>query len=161
MLDLPLSVRRGLGWFAVAAGVATLLAILVVLHGHRVQSFAAWLGRGASALRSGPGALVVGLSTLAARYADAGILLCAAHAVGVHANLWVAFLVILAIDVALLVPTTPGGLGPFEAATVGALALAGFTPEHALAFALAYHAIQVLPTMLAGGIAFLQVRPRE
>ncbi len=161
MLDLPHSVRRGFGWLAVAAGVATLLAILVVFHGHRVQSFAAWLGRGASALRSGPGALIVGIVTLAARYADAGILICAAYAVGVHVNLWVAFLVILAIDVALIVPTTPGGLGPFEAATVFALALAGFTPERALAFALAYHAIQVLPTMLAGGVAFLHVRPRE
>ena len=65
----------------------------------------------ARAERVGRAAVLVGVVTLAARYADAGILMQAAHAVGVHVNLWLAFLVILAVDVALLVPTTPGGLG--------------------------------------------------
>lgn len=161
MLDLPLAVRRAFGWLAVAAGIATLLAVLVTVHGHRLQSFAHWLGRGASALRSWRATLVVGLVTLAARYADAGILALAAHAVGVHVNLWIAFLVILAIDVALIVPTTPGGLGAFEAAVVGALALVGHAPEHALAFALAYHALQVIPGMLTGAAALWWVRSQD
>jgi len=160
LLELPLGVRRAFGWLAVAAGIATLLAVLVTVHGHRLQSFAAWLGRGASALRSWRAAVVVGLVTLAARYADAGILILAAHAVGVHVNLWVAFLVILAIDVALLVPTTPGGLGAFEAAVVGGLALLGQPPEHALAFALAYHALQVIPGMVTGSLALWFIRAR-
>jgi len=161
MLDLPLGVRRAFGWLAVAAGIATLLAVLVIVHGHRLQSFAAWLGRGASALRSWRAAALVGVVTLAARYADAGILILGAHAVGVHVNLWVAFLVILAIDVALIVPSTPGGLGAFEAAVVGGLALLGHPPEHALAFALAYHALQVIPGTVFGVAAFAWVRARE
>lgn len=161
MLELPAAVRHAFGWLAVAAGVATLLAVLVTVHGHRLQSFAAWLGRGAMALRSWRAAVLVGVVTLAARYADAGILMLAAHAVGVHVNLWVAFLVILAVDVALLVPTTPGGLGAFEAAVVGALALLGHPPERALAFGLAYHALQVIPGTLVGAAAYAWVRTRD
>jgi uncharacterized membrane protein YbhN (UPF0104 family) len=75
-------------------------------------------------------------------------------------NLWIAFLVILAIDVALIVPTTPGGLGAFEAAVVGGLAILGQPPEHALAFALAYHALQVIPGMVAGTVALWFIRTR-
>jgi uncharacterized membrane protein YbhN (UPF0104 family) len=59
-------------------------------------------------------------------------------------------LVLLAMAVALAVPTMPAGVGTMEVAAVAALALLGIDPERALAFGLVYHATQVIPVTLLG-----------
>jgi hypothetical protein len=161
VLDLPPAVRDGLRALYVTGFVGALLAIVFALVGHRAGRLLSWLRRGATALRSARAAWLVGLSTLLARFVDAGILILTLHAVGLSGNLWTAFLVILAVDAALVMPTTPGGLGAFEAAAVGALHLVGKEPAHALAFGIAYHAIQQIPGMLAGAAVMLWLKPEK
>ena len=50
----------------------------------------------------------------------------------------------------MAIPSSPGGLGVYEAAIVLALGWFGVAPEQALAAALVMHAIQYLPTTLLG-----------
>jgi len=72
---------------------------------------------------------------------------------------WVAApLVLLALNLAIAVPTTPGHVGAFEAAVVVALELLGCARPAALAFALVYHALMVLPVTAVGIVVFWRLR---
>lgn len=63
-----------------------------------------------------------------------------------------AAVVLLAINMALAVPSAPAGAGAFEGAVVVVLTLAGVAKPAAVAFALLYHLIQVVPVVLAGAL---------
>lgn len=60
------------------------------------------------------------------------------------------FLVYLVVNLALIFPLTPGQLGIVEAGVVAVLILQGVPREQGLAFALVYHAVQIIPTSLLG-----------
>jgi uncharacterized membrane protein YbhN (UPF0104 family) len=62
--------------------------------------------------------------------------------------------VLLALNLAIAVPSTPAQVGVLEAGVVVALLAFGVPQTAALAFALLYHAAHVLPT-LAIGLPFL------
>jgi uncharacterized membrane protein YbhN (UPF0104 family) len=59
-------------------------------------------------------------------------------------------LVLLGANLAAAVPSTPGQLGAIEAGVVAVLAVVGVPTEKALAFALVYHVMQLLPVVLVG-----------
>jgi uncharacterized membrane protein YbhN (UPF0104 family) len=59
-------------------------------------------------------------------------------------------LVLFSVNLAILLPSTPGQVGVLEAGGVVALAAAGVPAEPALAFALAYHAVHLLPSTALG-----------
>ena len=61
-----------------------------------------------------------------------------------------AAVVLLAINVAMAVPSSPAGAGAFEGAVVVVLTLAGIGKSSALAFAVLYHLVQVVPVTIAG-----------
>jgi len=71
--------------------------------------------------------------------------------IDVHPAVWA--MVLLSINLALLLPTTPGNLGILEAGAVVALTAAGVAPEPALAFALVYHAVHLVPGTVLGAVA--------
>jgi hypothetical protein len=71
-------------------------------------------------------------------------------AVGLSAGVPAWFVVLLAVNLAIAVPSTPGQIGVLEAAAVLALGAMGADHGEALAFALLYHACHVLPTTLCG-----------
>lgn len=75
------------------------------------------------------------------------------HALGiaVHPAIW--GMVLLSINLTLLLPATPGHLGMLEAGAVVALTAAGVAPEPALAFALVYHAVHLVPGTVLGVLA--------
>lgn len=81
---------------------------------------------------------------------DASMVALVLHAVGITPNAGICVLVLLAINVAIALPSTPGHLGAFELGGVVALRLLHVSDARALAFALLYHAVQVLPVMAAG-----------
>jgi uncharacterized membrane protein YbhN (UPF0104 family) len=62
-------------------------------------------------------------------------------------------LVVVAANLALLVPASPGGVGVFEAATVSVLA--GFSVDRsaALSYAVALHGLNLFPYVLVGALA--------
>jgi uncharacterized protein (TIRG00374 family) len=86
------------------------------------------------------------------------------RAVGVAVPWPTAGLVLLTLNLAIAVPSTPGGVGAFEAGAVAGLRAVGVELAPALAFALVYHVMQVVPVLLAGlsGVKlFSQARAAE
>ncbi len=69
----------------------------------------------------------------------------------VHPAVWA--MVLLSINLALLLPTPPANLGILEAGAVVALTAAGVAPETALAFALVYHAVHLIPSTALGVVS--------
>lgn len=62
---------------------------------------------------------------------------------------------------AFLIPSAPGGIGPFEWATQTAMVAHGATPAQALGFALAMHAWMLITITGVGGAMFLAHRIRN
>ena len=75
------------------------------------------------------------------------------RALGIAVRPAVWAMVLLSVNFALLLPTTPGNIGVLEAGAVVALVAAGVPAEAALAFALVYHAIQLVPERCLGALA--------
>jgi len=67
------------------------------------------------------------------------------HALRLAVRWPAALLVLLTLKVAIAVPSTPASVGAFEIGAVVSLELLGVPRSSALAFALVYHAIQVVP----------------
>jgi glycosyltransferase 2 family protein len=88
---------------------------------------------------------------------DAAVLGLCLQAASVHLGLAAWLVTLLAINLAILLPSTPGHLGVMEAAAGTALIALGVPPERALAGAVLYHAIQILPST-ALGLAVLRKR---
>jgi uncharacterized membrane protein YbhN (UPF0104 family) len=166
------------GWApAVAAAAAALigLATLVALARHR-RTLAGWL----EARLSGRPRLAAMLPKLVAALdglARPGRLLRAAAILGASWALavvvfwlvmrafipaaplsWAAFgLGVMAFGIAL--PSSPGAIGVYEAAWVGALAVVGVEPAEALAFALAAHAMTFGITTVCGVVCLAREVP--
>jgi uncharacterized membrane protein YbhN (UPF0104 family) len=68
-----------------------------------------------------------------------------------------AFVLLTAFNLAMVVPA-PGGLGTQEAASSAVLLSLGVPLERAIAFAVVYHASQVIPYAVGGGLALLSWR---
>lgn len=66
-------------------------------------------------------------------------------------------LVLLPVNIAIALPSTPAQIGIFEAAAVGGLTALGVQRERALAFAMTYHFVQILPVMIIAGLTGRQL----
>jgi uncharacterized membrane protein YbhN (UPF0104 family) len=75
------------------------------------------------------------------------------RALGIEVEPAIWAMVLLSINLTLLLPPTPGHLGVLEAGAVLALTTAGVHPEPALAFALVYHSVHLVPATLLGVVA--------
>lgn len=81
--------------------------------------------------------------------------LCMA-AVHVDAGMDAALLVVVAVNLAMILPSGPAGIGVFEAATVLALAPFGVDRSQALTYAIVVHAVNFFPLVIAGYLALLE-----
>jgi uncharacterized protein (TIRG00374 family) len=88
--------------------------------------------------------------SLAADLADATMIGLCLAAVDIHLDVAVWFFVLLALNVAISLPSTPAQVGLLEAGAVAALLAFDVPPTDALAFALLYHAAHVVPTIAVG-----------
>jgi len=79
-------------------------------------------------------------------------------AVGIHAPVGAWCLVLLAVNLAVVVPSTPGQFGVLEAAAVLVLGALGAGVNEALAFALLYHAAHALPVAALGLLSLRRTR---
>ena len=70
-----------------------------------------------------------------------------------------AILVVIAVNLAMILPSGPGGLGVFEAATVLTLSHFGVDRSQALSYAVLTHAVNLLP-LVAGGYVALHLHTR-
>jgi uncharacterized membrane protein YbhN (UPF0104 family) len=122
------------------------------LLGRWGAALAARVGPGVQALRDRRVvARAAVLSAIAWGIEVAMIVLCA-RALRMSIAPALAGVILLAINVALAVPSSPAGAGAFEGAVVVVLMLAGFAKSPAVAFALLYHLVQVVPVTLAGAL---------
>lgn len=74
-----------------------------------------------------------------------------AHAMGV----------LFGVNLAMAIPSPPASIGNFELGAGMALAAFGGNTEQAAAFAIGYHALQLLPALLMGGVMLPVIRKRR
>ena len=86
-----------------------------------------------------------------------------ANAAGVEASFrafaldlpaYASFLLLGVIAVAIVLPSAPGYIGPFQAGTVQGLALVGVARDTALSVSIVYHLLNFVPITLVG-LAYL------
>jgi uncharacterized membrane protein YbhN (UPF0104 family) len=80
---------------------------------------------------------------------DLGMLLAVGIAVHVPLPWSEGLLILLFLNLAIAIPSTPAQVGAMEMGIIAGLTLLGIQGERAIAFALLYHGIQILPLMLA------------
>jgi uncharacterized membrane protein YbhN (UPF0104 family) len=146
----------------VAASLVALFAVVVLL-GERAVDFVRARGfpRVASMVDAGLAALsarkVAAVASLA--LAGWGLEILMIHftlgAFGLPSGLALSALMLIGINAAVTLPGPPANVGTFEAGAVAVLYSAGARGPQALAFALGYHLLQVVPTAIAGAAVFL------
>ena len=128
--------------------------------GAKLKGFAARLETGFRAI-SQPGVLVsASLLSLLAWLCEIAMIVLGARSMNLAVSPALAAIVLVGVNLALALPSTPAGAGPFEGAVVAVLIFAGVGKSPAVAFALYYHAIQVIPVTVVG-IAVLLLLKRS
>lgn len=92
---------------------------------------------------------------------DVAMIALCLRAVAVQLPLLCWILLLLAINLSILVPVTPGQVGVLEAGAVLTLSLLGVGHHEALAFALLYHASHVLPVIALGFMGLFEKTPER
>jgi glycosyltransferase 2 family protein len=72
-----------------------------------------------------------------------------------------AMAILLGVNLALAIPAPPANLGNFELGAGFALVALGGDKDAAAAFALGFHALQILPVLVIGGASLLAFRGRQ
>jgi len=161
----PEWVQRGTVIVSVVTAISLAICVMLMLHHrrsiHSTEDVAGRISRLAAKL--GSGMLVLASSRLILATLALSIAICLLQigtiwlcqlAFDLHMALWVPALVFVAINLAIIVPSAPSGLGPFEAAGVLAYSWFGVGPALGLGVALCYHAVQFLPVTAAGAVIY-------
>ncbi|MFI5183835.1 MAG: flippase-like domain-containing protein, partial [Vicinamibacteria bacterium] len=161
-LAVPLWIRPGafatLALFTAAAALVFALRTTATRNVGRsrflplkVAGFLAMARQGLDATRR-PKALALSAgASLGSWTLEASVVALAMRAVGLHLPFAAAFLVLLAVNLALAVPfAPPGNIGTIEVGATLALLGFGVAKEQALAFGIVYHLLQVVPVGALG-----------
>ena len=161
----------GAGAAALGLAVAALVILRRMTEGGsgRIPGFlraaAARLAPGMSVLRSSEATAETLGASLAAWTCEIVMIILCARAIGLHVPPVLAVVVLLGINLAMAVPALPANAGTFESAAAVVLVFAKVGKSTAVAFALLYHIVQVVPVTLAGlGVlarSGLRLGPRE
>lgn len=89
--------------------------------------------------------------------ADLGEVLAVQHALGIDLPIAAGLLILFTLNLTIMVPSTPAQVGALEVGAMAALELLHVERAPALAFALLYHALQVIPLIAAGLIFELRL----
>ncbi|MCU1282218.1 MAG: hypothetical protein JWM53_5764, partial [bacterium] len=138
-------------WLLGAGGLIALAAAWALAQwGERASGWLGRFARGAAVMRRGRTfAAALGWS-LVSHVVDAGAIAICLVALDLHLPPASPLLVLLAVTLVLALPSAPAGIGSLEIGAVAALRLLGVDEAHALAFALVYHAMQVVPVTVLG-----------
>ncbi|MFA4973168.1 MAG: lysylphosphatidylglycerol synthase transmembrane domain-containing protein [bacterium] len=164
-------VVKGTMIVSIVAAISLLICILLMFHHRRAsRDDTGTAGRVSKlAAQLGSGMLVLASSRLIFATLALSIVICLLQigtiwlcqlAFGLHLALWVPALVFVAINLAIIVPSAPSGLGPFEAAAVLAYSWFGVNAALGLGIALCYHAVQFIPVTITGAILYMiEIKP--
>ena len=156
--QFPKWVKDGTIIFSIALILMIIFSVIILAKSGRreekdsgkVEKFFIRLASGLRALASAKIAGMTLFVSAASCIAQIAMVWCTQMAFGESLDMIVPALVYVAINLAIMVPAAPSGVGPFEAAAVLAYAWMGVSKEIGLAIAIAYHAIQVIPTTIIG-----------
>jgi uncharacterized membrane protein YbhN (UPF0104 family) len=146
----------GTGAAALVLAVAALVALKRMADGRggRLPEFlraaAARIAPGMAVLRSSEATAETLGASLAAWSCEIAMIILCARAIGLHVPPVLAVVVLLGINLAMAVPALPANAGTFESAAAVVLVFARVAKPTAVAFALLYHLVQVVPVTLAG-----------
>lgn len=137
------------------------VALLPRVSDERVDLLAASVVAGLAAIRATRVALAATALTAVSwiLFAASGWFLL--RGTGIDEGLGAAVLVLVATNLVLVLPSSPAGLGAFEAAAVLALAAYDVQREQALSYALVLHALNALPYVVVGYVALWLSTRRE
>ncbi|HEU0036698.1 MAG TPA: lysylphosphatidylglycerol synthase transmembrane domain-containing protein [Kofleriaceae bacterium] len=90
-------------------------------------------------------------------FCDLGMILLSLHAVGIELSVSGGILILFTLNLAIVVPSTPAAVGALQLGALAALDQLHVAHEPALAFALVYHALQVVPLLVVGLILELRL----
>ncbi len=156
---LPSWIARGI---AIGAAIAiAVFLVLVIAIGQVDPTKPPTLVRrfltGMHVLRS-PQRLVGALGALFLVWAaDLGMVMAVFYALDLHLPIAAGLLTLFALNLAIAVPSTPAQVGALEGGAITALLLLDVDRNAAAAFALLYHALQVIPLIAAGLIFELRL----
>ena len=150
-LDLEPRLAHSLRWCLVAGAVAACVLATVAIVWRRRLQVVQRVADALAPLRDPAQASRMMVLTMAAWAVEIAIALAAMWAMHVDAPMIAApTLVLLAVNLAALVPGLPANVGQFEMACVLALSTFGVSAEQALAFGLVYHALHTIPVTIVG-----------
>jgi uncharacterized protein (TIRG00374 family) len=165
MLETPDWMRKGtIGFVILMAAVFVALVILVRFESDKWVGFLPLSEKWISLLKNVFNKLRDGLSTLNSVPMIAGVLLISVvcwclqalmvylclESINLHFGLNHAIFILMAINLAIMVPAAPSSIGTFEFSAVLALEYLNVPKTPALSFALIYHFAQLIPITLAG-----------
>ena len=139
-----------IGWLFIGAHHVDAVKWLPASWRPRVTATAAKLSEGLATLRNVPRLVYVMAIALVLWAVQAALLALCLYATGLSLSFAQVIFVLMAINVAALIPGAPASVGPFEFAAVLSLGSLGISKTPALTAALLYHAVQVFPTIVAG-----------
>jgi hypothetical protein len=152
--SLYLAVLGGLVWLRRGHGLGRLLAWLPGRLRNRVAGPLASFTLGLDVLGDARALGLIALLSLAIWVVNVAGLHATFAAFSLDLPPYAGFLVLAIMAVALVLPSTPGYVGPFQAGTVVALGLFGVPKATALSLSLLYHAVNYVP-ITAAGLAYL------
>jgi glycosyltransferase 2 family protein len=166
-----LSWLRAAGWLAIGLALGmTIVSVFLVRYGNRpleialrplkylpfmspelVRLATANLGRGLAGIRRWKNAAAAGAWTIVSwlTLALSNWVLMQGFDLGLSFS--AGLLVAIATGLGMIIPSAPGAVGIFEAATVVVLHAYGVPSSQALSYALVLHAMNIIPYLVAGG----------
>lgn len=150
--DLPAWVGASIAGCAAVALLAFLVLYIVVGRATATaeSSLVRRLVAGMHVVRSPRRLVQASGALLIVWLADLAQVLLVLHALGIVVPLAGGLLILFAINLTIVVPSTPAQVGALEVGAIAACDLLGVPREQAMAFALLYHALQIIPLVVVG-----------
>ena len=169
-------IEKSAFWVGLIFGLILLVFIGMVLLPEKMQGFTNWVINhlvpsklrapingiiekftdGLRVLRSPLQSLLVMAQSVLIWVIEAGLYWGVMKAMGLELTFQSLLMVVGIVNLVLLVPAAPGGLGTFDAATKSMMELFGVSPENALSFALLLRVALWLPVTLVGAFFFVK-----
>lgn len=163
-------------WVGLVFGLILLVFVSMVLLPEKMHRFTTWVINhlvpaklrepvggiiekftvGLRVLRSPLQSLLVMLQSVMIWVVEAGLYWGVMKAMGLQLSFQSLLMVVGIVNLVLLVPAAPGGLGTFDAATKSMMELFGVSPENALSYALLLRVALWLPVTLVGAFFFVK-----